>query len=157
MHVLTFLWLAHSACRSLEAVQQTICIPIKIKTDLFVKRLRVGTCVKMQTCMLISFYVLCPTSSASFDFIAVHPFCACVVRLCVCVCVCKRESWFKRSGENRTWWYAKWAGRQMRQNWSGTKGRETAGCCGMQSQHTHLSLKQLCLALWKPAFLFLQL
>lgn len=86
MHVLTFLWLAHSACRSLEAVQQTICIPIKIKTDLFVKRLRVGTCVKMQTCMLISFYVLCPTSSASFDFIAVHPFCACVVRLCVCAC-----------------------------------------------------------------------
>lgn len=157
MHVLTFLWLAHSACRSLEAVQQTICIPIKIKTDLFVKRLRVGTCVKMQTCMLISFYVLCPTSSASFDFIAVHPFCACVVRLCVCVCVCKRESWFKRSGENRTWWYAKWAGRQMRQNWSGTKGGETAGCCGMQSQHTHLSLKQLRLALWKPAFLFLQL
>lgn len=83
LHVLTFLWLAHSACRSLKAVQQTICIPIKIKTDLFVKRLRVGTCVKMQTCMLISFYVLCPTSSASFDFIAVHPFCACVVRVCV--------------------------------------------------------------------------
>lgn len=87
MHVLTFLWLAHSACRSLEAVQQTICIPIKIKTDLFVKRLRVGTCVKMQTCMLISFYVLCPTSSASFDFIAVHPFCACVR-----VCACAREN-----------------------------------------------------------------
>lgn len=120
VHVLTLLWLAHSACRLLEAANCTadhMYSNKNKKTYLFVTRL----CVRGRSCMLIScmFYW---ASTSERHALRLGP-----------------VLWFVLSEAGEQQLTVCEISRQTNKaKWSGTR-RKTTSCWGMQSQHAQLS------------------